>query len=91
MAAPSREDKLERVLNEFVGQWVDIRAIYEKLQSYWRTLGFASARSLGLYMRRFKFDKDGGKYFIEKEKIIKGIETTNKWKRVKNDNKGYID
>ena len=83
MGALSRDEKLIVILKQHVGQWVSARNLMEALaKTFSVKVGFFSARSLALYLRRFGFKREKNLYFIDLKKIEIRRRKTKIWKEV---------
>lgn len=69
MSTPTRKDKLDKVLENHINEWITASELLSEIASKWKLEGFESARSLGLFLKRYRFDKKESEYLIEKEKI----------------------
>lgn len=68
---PSRKNKLDAVLREHIGEWITASCLLSEIGNVWNLEGFGSARSLALFLKRYRLDKDDSEYYIEEEKINK--------------------
>ncbi len=75
----SRKQKLIRSLEHFSGEKRTAKEIINWMNKRWSKTGFDGPKSLGLYLRRYRFDKEGSQYIIEQEKIEKRKEIDGEW------------
>lgn len=69
MGALTRKEKLDKVLEDNIDKWMSARQLVNEIAKRWKVTGFSSARSMGLFLRRYKFKKEGKQYYIEKDKV----------------------
>ncbi len=75
----SRKEKLIIALENFVGEKVTSRELLKWMSNRWSKTGFKGPKSIGLYLRRYRFDRDGSEYIIEQENIEKRKEIDGEW------------
>lgn len=80
MGPPSRNKKIITILRKNKGTWITASQLFSQLSKEFRgRTGFASPRSLALYLRRFMFEKKKRKYFIATKKINEREEKNKLW------------
>jgi hypothetical protein len=76
-----KEEKILRSLLPYDGKWLTLNEIYSILIGNWRSgFGVGSIRSLALYLKRYRFERDGDKFLIEKRKLIIGTKKIKEWR-----------
>ncbi|MFB6076247.1 MAG: hypothetical protein ABEK17_03830 [Candidatus Aenigmatarchaeota archaeon] len=75
----SREDKLIITLEHFEGEKKTAKELLKWMSNRWAKTGFKGPKSLGLFLRRYRFDRDESKYIIEQEKIENRKDIDGEW------------
>ncbi len=75
----SRKQKLIRALENFEGCKCTAKEIINWMNEKWSKTGFDGPKSLGLYLRRYRFDKKGARYVIDQDKIEKRKDIEGEW------------
>lgn len=56
-------------LEKYEGKWKSAAEILRWMDDRWSKTGFKGSKALGLFLRRYRFEKEEMKYLIEQEKI----------------------
>jgi hypothetical protein len=66
-------------LEHFEGEKHTAKEILKWMCDRWAKTGFKGPKSLGLYLRRYRFEREDSEYIIEQDKIDERKEVDGEW------------